>query len=876
MNNFFNKFEQYNFPNLGFIRIPKIKILEKDKIDLKLQENVTSNQYLRALVKRGFEEKLKLGIIPVEKREIYSKRLEHEYNEITKLLFTDYILLVYKIIAFCQANEILNSAGRGSAAGSLLLFVLKITHIDPIKYNLLFERFVSSARTEIKEIDGGQYLASSSLADIDIDSDRNLKYKINAFIESEYPNKTAAIKTFSTYQGKSVIKDCFKILEEASEDDSKIVSDLIESRFGKVEEIHKALESNDKFKKWAEKHKKVVDVSQCLNGLIKNTGVHASGVFLCENTIQDTLPLELSSDKKLITSFDMDDSQLFGVKIDNLGLKNLGAIRECLFLINKTIYDIDILHPSIYEYFNNRDDFCGLFQLEEDLGKNTLKKLQVKNLEDVCLSISLARPGSYRFVDDVVKYRRTGTFKKYDDDRINEALKDTYGILIYQESLMKLCRVMANFTPQECDGVRKATGKKIKEKMLSYKEKFIKQSIENGFNEKTVLDIWESFESSADYSFNRSHGCAYSATTCVTAYLKVNHPKEFFLALLKNCQHEAKPMEEIGLIQRELINFGIILLPPHIIKSGLDFTIEGDNIRFGLGNIKGISAKTIEKLNKFRNVHSNKLEIFKAADESGLPISVLSSLILVGSLDGEKFNTTRSKLVLEAQLYRLLTDKEKNLVSDFGGQFNYSLIDIIKHISKEARDIKGKLLIKESRYATLKRNFAPYHEMYNFNKSNEILANYYMEYELLGGAYSHQLIDIFRKHCDDLITISQIKASDEGERVHFAARIYAVKEGVSKSKNKYIKVFCSDHTSNFMVMLCNSPKFDKIGEFLEENGAKMKESDIIVVRGKKSNDMVWGDKITIQNVEVFDKISKMNRAIDKKLNKSLDSTLKIQ
>ncbi|MDO8609412.1 MAG: hypothetical protein Q7R95_02605, partial [bacterium] len=436
-------------------------------------------------------------------------------------------------------------------------------------------------------------------------------------------------------------------------------------------------------------------------------------------------------------------------------------------------------------------------------------------------------------------------------------------------SLMKLCSVMANFTPIECDGVRKATGKKIKEKMLSYKEKFIKQSIANKFKEKTVLDIWASFEASADYSFNRSHGCSYSAMTCITTYLKVNHPKEFFLSLLKNAQYEAKPIEEVGTIQRELVNFNIKLLPPHIIKSGLDFTIEGDNIRFGLGNIKGISAKTIEKLNKFRNIHSNKLQIFQAADESGLPISVLSSLILVGSLDDERFNTTRSKLVLEAQLYRLLTDKEKNLVNDYAEQFNYSLIDMVKHMSTIAKDIKGKILIKLSRMETLRKRFAPFHEMYKFNSRNEHFANYFMERELLGGAYSYQLIDVFQPHCGDLITISQMKSCFENDRVHMALQPHKIIEGTSKNKNKYLKIFCSDHTGTGMIMLCNSPKFDKINEHIEENGKKVGEEDIIIVRGKKGKDsLIWADQIVIQDVKIFDKISKLKTYIKDKIGKN--------
>lgn len=502
---FINNLKSYNFPKLGYIKIPKVTIPQSDILRLNLTEGCDSNQYLEALYLDGFNQKLKSGLIPDDRKHEYLKRIEFEFSEIKKLLFTDYILLIYNILKFCKENEILNSPGRGSAAGSLLLWIIDVVKVDALKNGLMFERFISAGRTESKEIDGQLYISSKNVPDVDIDNDRSLKYKVNKFIESQFPGQTCAIKTFNTLQGKAAIKEVLKCYENFNEDEAKEVSDLIEVSFGKVQEISDAAENNDKFKAWSQNHKEATLIAQKLNGLIRGASVHASGIILCEDKLEDCLPLELSAsagDKVIISSFDMEGSQSIGIKIDNLGLKNLEAIKECLDLIGKKMEDIDVNDESIYTFLNNTDCYRGIFQAEEGLGKAVLRKIKSNNIEDVCLSISVGRPGSLMFLDEIIDSKFNGSFKTI-DKRIKDILSPTFNVIVYQEQIMALSRVMANFNAQEADGLRKGVGKKIVEKILEYKDKFINNSIKNGYEEKFVRSTWQTFVDSGNYLFNK-------------------------------------------------------------------------------------------------------------------------------------------------------------------------------------------------------------------------------------------------------------------------------------------------------------------------------------------------------------------------------------
>jgi DNA polymerase III alpha subunit len=364
---------------------------------------------------------------------------------------------------------------------------------------------------------------------------------------------------------------------------------------------------------------------------------------------------------------------------------------------------------------------------------------------------------------------------------------------------------------------------------------------------------------------SNSHALSYGSMSAATIYLKYKYSKEFFLTLLKLTKEESNPTEEISKIHDELKYFNLELLPPHILKSGMDFEIQGDSIRIGLGNIKGISEKTILKLLNFRREYANKFDIFRASEEAELPIHILSSLILVGSMDNSFSKTSRAKLVLEAQLYKILTKNEKTYISNYklGEKFDFQLIEAVKYM-KTALNDKGKPVIKPSRFETIKRDYQPFLKMYEFNKRNENYARYYFEKKLLGYSYSSQLIDLYKEECPDLVTTLEALTSLDREKIHIVGEVTDVIEGISKEKkNHYLKYNIKDNLGKISVMLFN----DGIEEHVNANNRKAKEGDIIVVRGAKKGTAIFANAVGIQDLEIFEKISQVSEK--KKVDKSV-------
>lgn len=495
-------FENYHFPKFGYIKIPPVKIKKEEIESIGVDKTVSNSIFLLELGKKGLNDKIAAGKISIEDKQKYLDRLVEEFNEIDRLYFTNYILLVWQMINFCHTKDILTSPSRGSCGGSLLLYCIGCIQIDPIKNDLLFSRFISAARTETKEIDGQTYIASSSLPDIDTDFMVSKRQIVIDWVKEQFPDRVCQIKTVGELKGKICLKDCYKIVEEATEEQAKEVADMIEVKFGKVDSITDTYKNNEKFRAWAKDHKKTVEIALKLEGLIRNIGMHASGVLLSDDPLGEFIPYELSSDKRLTSGFEMGDAQLFAIKLDCLGLKNLDTLKDVLDNTGVKLEDIDIYDKSIYEFLNNSTHYCGIFQAEIGLGKQVLSRLKPQNPDDVFLSISVARPGSVQYIDELVELRANNEIKRI-HPKIDKVLEKTSGILIFQESLMQLCSVIAGFDPKETNSIRSAVGKKDTKKMLSYQEKFIEGGLKNGYSKEIVDSIWASFLSSADYSFNR-------------------------------------------------------------------------------------------------------------------------------------------------------------------------------------------------------------------------------------------------------------------------------------------------------------------------------------------------------------------------------------
>ena len=849
---FSSKFENLDL-GLHGVRLPEFKIDSTLKRSLNLSEDVSNYDFLRGLALNGFKD-LKIDKnLPEYKK--YVDRAKHELETLKELGFIDYILLVWDVINFCKTNDIPIGLGRGSAAGSLILYLIGVTRIDPVKYNLYFERFISKIRAKKQVIDAVTYLDGSLMCDVDLDICYYNRHKVLEYLENKFKGKTSKILTLNTLSGKLLIKECGKIVGEKTEEEMTTISSLIPKVFGQVKDITSAYEDIIKFKEWCDENKEVYQIALKLRDLIKNKGVHPSGVLLSYDDLEKVCPTEFSSDKEPVSSFDMNWVSLFNIKLDILGLRSVSVVDDVCKNIGIKVQDINLNDESIYRNLQELKTPHGLFQIEADTNFKVCQKVKPKNLEELSGVLALARPGALQFVDKYAKYTNSGEYEGI-HPFFDDILKQTGGVALYQEQLMQMAHKIG-FTLDEAEILRRIVGKKKTDEIKAWKKKIESKIKQNKLAKEIGEILWKIMEDSANYSFNKSHSLAYAALAAVTIYLKFNYPQQFFLSLLKMSRNEPDPIGEISKIQKEMHEFNIQLLPPHIIKSTMDFSIEEKDIRFGLLSIKGISDKSIEKLNSFRNKYSNKFEIFQAAEEADLNIGALSALIQAGALSG--FNQSRSKIVLEAQLWNILTSKEKRYVISFAEKFDYDLIKIIKHLNKFT-DEKSHIVIKDNRLKTIKNKYEPYLQIYNQNSKSESFANWYYEKKLLGYTYNKSLKEIFSEKRENLNYISDIIDIPINTKIAFVGQIDEEFSGVSKNekKTRYVRLKISDETGYINVLIFN----DNIENNKLLNNKSFEEGNIVIVKGLKRDDCIFGDLVAIQDQQIYMKLNDLKK-IDK-------------
>ena len=854
---FASKFQDIDL-GLHGVRLPEFAIDSESKRHLNVSEDVSNYDFLRALALNGFKDLNVDKNSPEYKK--YIDRAKYELETLKELGFIDYILLVWDVINFCKTHDIPVGLGRGSAAGSLILYLIGVTRIDPVKYNLYFERFISKIRAKKQVIDGVTYLDGSLMCDVDLDICYYNRHRVLEYLETKFKGKTSKILTLNTLSGKLLIKECGKIVGEKSEEEMTMISSLIPKVFGQVKDITTAYEEIEKFKEWCDENKETYQIALKLRDLIKNKGVHPSGVLLSYNDLEKVCPTEFSSDKEAVSSFDMSWVSLFNIKLDILGLRSVSVVDDVCKSIGIKVQDIDLGHESIYRNLQELRSPHGLFQIEADTNFKVCQKVKPKNLEELSGVLALARPGALQFVDKYAKYTNYSEHESI-HPFFDDILKQTGGVALYQEQLMQMAHKIG-FSLDEAEILRRIVGKKKTEEIKAWQKKIQDKVKENKLPKEVGEILWKIMEDSANYSFNKSHSLAYAALAAVTIYLKFNYPQQFFLSLLKMSRNEPDPIGEISKIQKEMHEFDIQLLPPHIIKSEMDFSIEQKDIRFGLLSIKGISDKSIQKLNSFRNKYSNKFEIFQAAEEADLNIGVLSALIQAGALSG--FNQSRSKIVLEAQLWNILTAKEKKYAISFAEKFDYDLIKIIKHLNKFT-DEKNHSVIKDARLNTIKNKYDPYLQIYNQNSKSESFANWYYEKKLLGYTYNKDLKEIFSEKRENLKYINDIIDEPVNSKVAFVGQIEEVFTGVSKNekKTRYVRLKISDETASISVLIFN----DNIENNKLLNNKAFEEGNIVIAKGSKRDDCVFGDLVAIQDQQIYMKLNDLKKIVDKKENK---------
>ena len=845
---FTNKFEGISFDIYG-VRLPKFKPKEKKELNLNKKDNLS---FLKALCSHGLQTRPLIN----EKRQEYVDRAKDELRIIEELGFVDYILLVYDVINYCADENIPTGLGRGSAAGSLVLYLIGVTHVDPIKYGLYFERFISKTRAKKQIVDGITYLDGELMCDVDIDVCYYNRPKVLQYLEEKFKGKTAKILTLNTLTSKLLIKECGKVVASKDETEMNTVSSYIPKVFGKVQSLDTAVEEVPEFRDWCDKNQNVYNVAKKLGGLIKNKGVHPSGVLLSYKDLESSCPVELSSDKDPVSGYDMNWVSLSNVKLDILGLRSVSVVDQACKEIGINVTDIDLEDPFIYQKLQDLKSPHGIFQIEADANFRVCQKVKPKNLEQLSAVLALARPGALAFVDQYANYSNNDvcdTIHPVFDD----ILSTTGGVCLYQEQMMQMAHKIG-FTLDEAEILRRIVGKKKVAEVKKWKKKIAEKVKQNNLDPDVGDVLWKVLEDSANYSFNKSHSLAYACLAASTVYLKFKYPKEFFLALLKMTRHEPDPVKEISKIAKEFDLFGIELLPPHIVKSALDFKIEGDDIRFGLLSIKGISDKSIDKLMDFRKDFATKFEIFQGAKEAGISSAILCPLIQAGALEG--FKQSRTKVVYEAQVWNLLTDREKRFALPLGEKFDYDLVRVIKHLNGTIKDDKGKQIIKDSRLATIKRKQEPYEKIYQQNRKNEQFANWYYENHLLGYTHGVSLRDIFAEKRDGMIELSSVREVENMPLKDKAIFVGTISDKPYKGKSRrgasYLRLEVADETGVIRVMIFN----EKLERCERDNEGLPKEGNIVIIKGVKVDEAVFADMITIQDNKVYTKLSQIKNS----------------
>jgi len=861
--------EQFQFPLHGFVRLPAIHVSDEERKDAGADAGCSNFEFLKCLSRTGFKKKC-----PASDSKDYVDRAKRELEIVERLGFVDYFLLVWRIMKKAREKKIATDYGRGSCAGSLVLYLIGVTKIDPIKYSLYFERFISEVRAKKKVVDGITYIDGGLAPDIDMDFEQARRHEVIADLYESYPGKVCKISTVSTLSGKILIKEIGKIVLGMNDDDTKMVADLIPKEFGNVWDIEYAAEGKknketgewDKeavpaFAKWCRDNKEAYEIALSLRDIIKNKGSHPSGFVVSHDDLETFLPVELlkptegEGGEEMSSSFEMGDVSYLTIKVDLLGVRCCSVIADVLNEIGMEMEDINVdSDPVIYDTLQDLRTPHGIFQLEAPTNLKAARAIKPKNLNELSDVLAIARPGALDFLGDY-KDRSAKPLHPV----IDEIMAATRGVCLYQESVLKLFNAIG-FTLEESETLRRILSKKKVSEIEEWKPKIYTKCSEKGLETKVADLIWKIADDSSKYSFNAAHAYSYSALSGACIFLKQKYPLQFFCSLLKQAKNEPKPIEEICKIHEELHLFGIKLLPPCLMKSQNDFSIEGPNIRFGLSSIKGISDKTVVALHNFKNVDANRFQIFESAANAEISTGVLSALIQAGCMDDVLAGATRSSLVLQAQLWGIFTDKERRVALQCGERFKFNLFDVYTYM-KTMLDEKGKPVIKESRHKTIMKSYAPKRDIYNENKKHEQLVNFFYERRRLGYCYSVKLYNIFNSYFPEVADIRTVQNAYDKERVVFMAMVGEnPKESVSKNKNRYAKFELHDESGMINVMLFGSANNDRLSQVKFKHGGELpKKESIVLVSGQKSGDIVFVDDITDQDVKIYTKYGELDR-----------------
>lgn len=590
------------------------------------------------LEERFKEAELRSETVPEEKKPEYFTRLDYELGIIDRMGFNGYFLIVQDFINWAKRNNIPVGPGRGSGAGSLVAFSLKITDLDPLPNYLLFERFLNPERI--------------SMPDFDIDFCQDRRGEVIRYVTEKYGEASVSqIITYGKLQARAAIKDVGRVLGMTFAE-VDVVTKLVPEKLGI--NLKEALEMEPRITEMMESNPTVatlMELAQKVEGMVRHAGIHAAGVIIADGKLRQHAPLYKGADGENVVQYDMKHAEKIGlIKFDFLGLKTLTHIHYALEMVKKNkgkdikSNQIPLSDPKIYELLS-RGDTAGIFQFEGEGISDATRRIKPSSFADITAITSLYRPGPMANIPEYTKRKHGESPIEYLLDDTKKVLEETYGIMVYQEQVMGIASIIAGYSLGEADMLRRAMGKKIKEEMDQHRERFLSGAKAKGHDPKRSAELFELMYKFADYGFNKSHAAAYSVITAQTAWIKHHYPAEFFAALLST---EIGDTDKVVKYVKDAQKHGIEVLPPHINVSDYLFTVKENKIYFGLGAIKGVGQAAVDSILEARSQKEGQKftdlnDFFNSVDLRRVNKKVIECLIKCGAFEG--FGYHRAELL---------------------------------------------------------------------------------------------------------------------------------------------------------------------------------------------------------------------------------------
>ena len=794
-------------------------------------DGLTSLQYLTKMCEDGLVERYgdENGVVEDSLKE----RLKYELDVITNMGYVDYFLIVWDFIKYARDNGIAVGPGRGSAAGSIVAYCLGITNIDPIRYQLLFERFLNPERV--------------SMPDIDVDFCYERRQEVIDYVVRKYgKDRVVQIVTFGTLAARGVIRDVGRVMDLPYAFVDSIAKMIPQEPNMTIDKALKASNDLRKLYENDEQVKQLIDMSKRLEGLPRHSSMHAAGVVIGQRALDDFVPLSRSSDGSVTTQFTMTTLEELGLlKMDFLGLRTLTVIQDAQKLVNARgdcklpldMMDIDYNDKAVLDSIGTgKTD--GVFQLESAGMKSFMKELKPQSLEDIIAGISLYRPGPMDFIPQYIKGKDHPELITYDCPQLEPILSPTYGCIVYQEQVMQIVRDLAGYTLGRSDLLRRAMSKKKGDVMQEERKNFVYGNEEmgvpgcvaNGIDEKIANKIYDEMIDFAKYAFNKSHAAAYAVVSYQTAYLKYYYPVEFMAALMTSVIENPSKVAEYIYSCRQM---GISILPPDINEGEGNFSVDGGNIRYGLAAIKGIGRPVIEALveeresfGKFRNLQDfvERMVVKDAVNKR-----CIENFIKAGALDGLP-GTRKQFMSIYLQIVEHVTQEKKYSMS---GQM--SLFDLVSEEDKKEYEIQ-----------------LP--DVGEYSKEMKLA----FEKEVLGIYISGHPLEEYEQRWKNGISATTADFQFDEELGHTKVRDGAKEQIGGMITDKTIKQTRNNQTMAFLTVedLLGTVEVVVFPRDYEKNREELEIDHKVFIRGKVSEEDEKASKLICETIIPFDHVKK--------------------